>query len=398
MISNLSFIEELKDIDWSFRNLSNGGVHSFHWYPATFVSALPGTIIPILSAEGDTVLDPFCGSATTGVEAIRLGRRFIGIDTNPIAVLMAQAKLYGAEPVSFNKALDTDNLRFKFVSWRRGEIEHPQKNTLLKWYHPTTYLELLFVLEKISEIRQPAIRKCAQAIFSSILKKTCSQQKHWGWVCDNVVPKSGDIVYKDAIESYQKAAQQYLDTAGQLLDDIKRRDGDSRRAAVRALSKVILSDCRSLMAEMEEDTVDLILSSPPYYGVADYIKSQRLSLLWFDHPDLNVEGFGFSDFDQLRKRETGSRSFRHRATSFHDYMDYMTGFFEQSKRVLKKDGHIALVVGESNAREATLESLICAAEVSSLTLAFRSTRDIKTTRRRLMAKVKSEDIIVFTLD
>ena len=32
--------------------------------------------------EGQVVLDPFCGSGTTGVEAIRCGRKFIGIEVN----------------------------------------------------------------------------------------------------------------------------------------------------------------------------------------------------------------------------------------------------------------------------------------------------------------------------
>lgn len=32
--------------------------------------------------EGQVILDPFCGSGTTGVEAVRFGRKFIGIDVS----------------------------------------------------------------------------------------------------------------------------------------------------------------------------------------------------------------------------------------------------------------------------------------------------------------------------
>lgn len=40
-------------------------------------------ILEASTNEGDLVLDPFCGSSTTGVAAKRLKRRFIGIDNNP---------------------------------------------------------------------------------------------------------------------------------------------------------------------------------------------------------------------------------------------------------------------------------------------------------------------------
>ena len=39
-------------------------------------------IVLASTMEGQVILDPFCGSGTTGVEAIRYGRRFIGIDIN----------------------------------------------------------------------------------------------------------------------------------------------------------------------------------------------------------------------------------------------------------------------------------------------------------------------------
>ena len=46
-----------------------------------------------------TVLDPFCGSGTTGVVALRLGRRFIGIELNPIYVEMARRRIAADAPL-----------------------------------------------------------------------------------------------------------------------------------------------------------------------------------------------------------------------------------------------------------------------------------------------------------
>jgi hypothetical protein len=45
-----------------------------------------------LSSIGDTVMDPFAGSGTTLVEALRLGRNAIGIDANPLSELICRVK------------------------------------------------------------------------------------------------------------------------------------------------------------------------------------------------------------------------------------------------------------------------------------------------------------------
>jgi DNA modification methylase len=54
------------------------------------------------SREGDTVLDPFCGSGTTGVVALRYHRNFVGIELNPEYADMARRRISGDRPM-FNE-------------------------------------------------------------------------------------------------------------------------------------------------------------------------------------------------------------------------------------------------------------------------------------------------------
>ncbi len=56
--------------------------HSIHPYPAKFIPQIPSRIIDECSNERHTVLDPFCGSGTTLLEARRKGRDSIGFDIN----------------------------------------------------------------------------------------------------------------------------------------------------------------------------------------------------------------------------------------------------------------------------------------------------------------------------
>jgi len=46
-----------------------------------------------------TVIDPFCGSGATGEVALRLGRRFIGVELNPAYVEMARRRIAGDAPL-----------------------------------------------------------------------------------------------------------------------------------------------------------------------------------------------------------------------------------------------------------------------------------------------------------
>ena len=62
-------------------------------YPTQKPEALLERIIRTSSNEGDTVLDPFCGSGTALVVAQRLHRHWIGIDTSPLAVRLAEQRL-----------------------------------------------------------------------------------------------------------------------------------------------------------------------------------------------------------------------------------------------------------------------------------------------------------------
>ena len=65
---------ELQSQDWSFTHDDTRYLtHDLHPYPAKFIPQIPAHLIARLSVPGDTVFDPFGGSATTAVEAVRLG-------------------------------------------------------------------------------------------------------------------------------------------------------------------------------------------------------------------------------------------------------------------------------------------------------------------------------------
>lgn len=78
---------------WSIATQPYPGAHF-----ATFPEAIPERCIKAGSRTGDIVLDPFCGSGTTGQVAIRLGRSFIGVELNADYAELARKRIVQIKP------------------------------------------------------------------------------------------------------------------------------------------------------------------------------------------------------------------------------------------------------------------------------------------------------------
>ncbi|MBE7520327.1 MAG: hypothetical protein HS107_13895 [Thermoflexaceae bacterium] len=70
----------------------SGLTHGFYRYPATTSPLLVREILQKFTVPGDLVLDPYMGGGTSIVEALAHGRRAVGLDINPLAVMIASAK------------------------------------------------------------------------------------------------------------------------------------------------------------------------------------------------------------------------------------------------------------------------------------------------------------------
>jgi len=69
-------------------------------HPTQKPLALLERIITACTQPGDTVVDPFAGSGTTGVAALKLGRSFIGIESDPEHIRLAERRLRAGEATS----------------------------------------------------------------------------------------------------------------------------------------------------------------------------------------------------------------------------------------------------------------------------------------------------------
>jgi len=87
--------------DWDFAKADTSYLtHGLHDYPARMIPQIAHRLISRYSPEKGKILDPFCGSGTILVEARLANRSAIGIDVNPLAVLLSKVK---STPLDFEE-------------------------------------------------------------------------------------------------------------------------------------------------------------------------------------------------------------------------------------------------------------------------------------------------------
>jgi hypothetical protein len=79
------------DLDF-YQDASNYASHALHAFAAKFPRQLPQVFIEGLTQKGETVLDPVMGSGTAIVEAFLCGRRAVGFDIDPLALMICRVK------------------------------------------------------------------------------------------------------------------------------------------------------------------------------------------------------------------------------------------------------------------------------------------------------------------
>lgn len=347
------------EVDWDFANQQSESLFSdAHWHPCRFPSQVPAAALERLTSVGDRVLDPFLGSGTTLVEAQRLGRASVGIDINPISCLMAEAKTMPGPAREIEQML-LHSLKELLAKWNQiGTGKVPVTVQGSKWYTSRTLNDLGRLWSFLTTHNSP-ILPILRASFSSILLQACRETRHWGYVCDNTTPKSDRE--RNVIQLFDDAVRKYVAAY---------RERDVSAGSVQPC-EIIRGDAEEILSHMENGSFACFVTSPPYFGVSDYIKSQRLSMEWFEH-----------DLEAFRLREIGARSKRHRRTAFHDYHAEMARVFEQLHRVLARNGWGLIVYGTSPARSADWRTMADVVERAGFRIEHFASRQIPVTRRQ----------------
>ncbi len=335
-------------------------VHGFHAYPARMHPETAARLVEAYSAAGATVLDPFAGSGTVLVEAVRLGRVALGTDLNPLAVLLAQRKLAPRTERELERLVEAAAEARAFADERRERRAGASRRYSTedaRAFAPHVLLELDSLRTHVAAIERGPLRDDLSLVLSSILVKVSNRGGD-----TRREPRSGPKREGAAPPPPRRLAAGY--TAKLFFrkaEELARRvrELQSLLGGRRPLFKVHLADATKLgeaRSPIARASVDALVTSPPYAATYDYLEHHALRLRWLG---LDESAFAAGELGARRtyaKLDAGSAE-----RAFHEEL---VRFFGAAKRVLRPRSPVVLVIADSEVRGTALRADLAVARAA----------------------------------
>lgn len=308
----------------AFSGRAERATHGFHTYPAGMNADCAAVLIRELPIpEGaSNVHDPFCGGGTVLVEALLAGRPASGADLSPVAMLVSRTRT--ASP-SRAGALRAASRRITKAALASGPMRVP--DICVDWYEPHVVQELGRIRALIDEVEDNATRGLLEAVLSAIAIKTSYRESD----TSNRRRPMHRAPGTTAVLFHKKARE-----LGRMLDEMP-ADGQVR---------VRIGDAR---VTAPPNGTGLVLTSPPYPGVYDYLPMQQLRYAWLDLDP----GRGVAD-------EVGSRrAFRAlgRREALHRWRQDTAEWIQTQVNGLAPGGFLGIVVGDGLVGDRPVDTL-----------------------------------------
>ena len=286
---NLSYYYLFSKIKSRPHNKGSGYLtHGFDFYKGNFHGQMIRGLINYSNLDRNSlILDPFCGSGTTLIEAKLLGFNSIGIDINPTACLNTRIK---------TESLDTS-------------IDHLLSENQ-DFFNLSIYPKIL----KKQNFTNALNDDFKKLFYVFLFTRAISDEIYIG--------KSREIAFKDNFRKYIYVLEQFEKLKNELCINLGN-------------SKVYFNDSLDQLARLKTNSVDLILTSPPYLDLIDYIRN-----------DLH-QNQCFLNEDQIKWTEQNSVGIKtdRIETTEALYWNKMYQILKLIYKVLKVDHYFILIIG-----------------------------------------------------
>lgn len=368
-------------------------VSHVHPFPARMASELALAKTKDLE-KGATVLDPMTGSGTVLRAASGHGHKCIGLDVDPLAVLMSK--------VATSK-IDEDRCQYLLNKLIDRSLQLDLRRVTLPWFDEETvqFVEYWFApnqrraLVRLANIFSTHSSLNDDSPEANVLRLTLSKL---------IIAKDrGASLARDVSHSrpHRVADENDFDVIDELRKATDKVCKQLAEINVGPRPVVRLGDARAL-PWVRDKSIDMIMTSPPYLNAIDYMRGHRLSLVWLGHSLASLRsirsnsigaerGLGahqilvaarqivaeFGDVQGLPTRDQGM---------IDRYSVDLVLMTQQAARVLRKNGKAVFVVGNSCLRNVFISNargLEAAAGLAGLRLIDDQERELPVASRYL---------------
>lgn len=372
--------QQLDSVDWHFAAAPvSRGIHALHPYPAKFIPEIPRQLIELYyPGNGSVVLDPFCGSGTTLVEAIRSGFDAWGIDLHPLACLISQVKTTPLEQ-SFRRTAEVTVQRAR-TRMAAEEVTIPVIPNLDHWFKSDIQKALAALIAEINSASSSSTREALRVAFSSIVVRVSNQDSDTRYASIEKRVRAEDV-----FALFDRAAANIANAVSSFRDDLFRRFGEAT---------VLNRDILDVSAGDLPKNVGLVITSPPYPNAYEYWLYHKYRMFWLGMNPIAV-----------KEREIGARPhyFKKNHQDERDFERQMGVCFALLSHVMLPDAKACFLVGRSIIHGREIDNLALlkrAAEPHGFDFKGAVERDIATTRKAFNlshGKINKEHVIVFSL-
>ena len=276
----MTIATKYKDVSWDFKKSDTKEyTHCFHNYPAMMIPQVVRKLLESYGVRGGWLLDPYCGTGTSLVEASIYGMNAVGCDINPLVRLIASAKTTPLSLSSLDECIDSllsTLTKARLNKDSSSTIRTPEVFNRDYWFSDRVVNHLSLIRERIERIDDEGVQNFLWVAFSETVRE-CSYTRNGEF---KLVRMPAD-----------KLGAHNPNVFGTFQEKIERnRQGLANYIERRQNVKVLVTDKNTANGEAPpvSEPFDLVITSPPYGDsptTVAYGQFSRLSAEWIGLPN-----------------------------------------------------------------------------------------------------------------
>lgn len=357
----------------------------------------PGIALEALAGEDRClrVLDPMAGSGTVLAVARSRGHRAVGVDIDPLAILISKVwtTTIDVEQVHDEARCVLEQARsaFSFLPVRDAyprDADEETKMFIRYWFDDYARRQLASLAAAIRRVQHAPTRDALWCAFSRLV---ITKQAGASLAMD----LSHSRPHRAFDRAPAKPFRKFLSAVDRVIENCL----DTRTRARGPVTRMYEGDARDL--PLEDASIDLVLTSPPYLNAIDYLRCSKFSLVWMGHSiatlrhlrstsvgtevgkDARDDGEAQRILSELKLRP---KLEPRQEAVLARYIDDMRSAVGEVARVLADGGRAMYVVGENTVRGTFIRNSVlveAVANIAGLHRTSRCSRKLPANRRYL---------------